>query len=202
MKAEKDKYITKEDLAKFLRAAERVDRKLYELFYIHAALGTRITELLLLQWRDVDFKNRRITIPTLKRDKESKAAEERKNFRGDSYVVYPITLSFENEKLFSMLSAMKKKPHELIFPYGRRTLHNKFKAICKLAKINPNYSTHSFRHLQGIATYEVTKDPVKTALRMRHKDLKTTFRYMHLLDRESKAISSQVSNYLFGEKDG
>ena len=203
MKTDRDKFINKEELVKFLKVAREINENLYEIFYTHAVLGTRISELLLLQWKDVDFEKRMITIPTLKRDKDSKFSEKRKNKRGDSYMIFPIALSFENDELFRILSLRRQKPNDIIFPMGRRNLHNKFKEICKIAKINPNYSSHSFRHLQGIATYQVTKDIVKTALRMRHKDMKTSFSYMHLLDRESKEISGQVSDYLFGgEEDG
>lgn len=202
-KTERFKYISPEELSSFLKAAKKLSNFWYMLWFSHATFGTRIQELLLIQWKDIDFETSKVTIPTLKRDKQSEYLEARKACNGEKFTVIPIALNFDNEELFNHLKSYKKAsgggPGELVFPVIKRTAQYKFKEILRLAGL-PNYSTHSFRHLQGLATYEATGDAFKTAHRLRHKKVETAWVYTHVRESEDEKMATDVSKIIFGEK--
>jgi integrase len=202
-KVERDKYISPEELEKFLKAAKKLSVFWHLLWFAHATFGTRIQELLLLRWKDIDFEESKVTIPTLKRDKKSEYLETRTACNGERYTDLPITLKFDNEDLFDKLKAYKKategKPDELVFPVIKRTAQYKFKEILRRAGL-PDYSTHSFRHLQGLATYEATGDAFKTAHRLRHKKVETAWVYTHVRESEDEKMATDVNKIIFGGK--
>lgn len=67
------RFLTKEEIALFLNGAKDFDSKcniqgrnwgelLYEIFYTYLKTGMRETELLVLEWSDIDFENRVISL--------------------------------------------------------------------------------------------------------------------------------------------
>lgn len=218
-KREIDKYMGYSDYQKFITYLKKGEKFWYMLFATQGILGTRIQETLLLTWEDIDFKNQRVLVPTLKRDKDSPLCKTRTACTGQEFKVFPIALTFKGTPwLFQLLLDFYRETKtkeirklgsnprmaDLLFPVSRQAAHLAFKEVCKKAGLNPRYSTHSLRHLQGVLTYSESKDINYTAIRLRHKKVDTSFKYMHMMEAEDSEISRKVGavmTKLMGEEE-
>lgn len=202
-KEESDKFLTPEEFRKFLEEARNKSAFWYLFFRTHAMLGTRIGEICLLQWKDLDLKNSRVKIPTLKRGRKS-ATELKKDYLGRKHYVEMLWIELEDEDLLDIFKTLKEEhepgEEDLLFKTSKRAAQNMFKKICTSANLNPKYSTHAFRHLHGLVTYETTGDLLKTANRLRHKKPATATIYIHLLEGEKRDIAKAVKSHLLGEE--
>ena len=74
------------------------------------------------------------------------------------------------------------------------SFYKQIKNICGKSKIEKNnkISPHTLRHFFGTSIYENTNDLVLTQEAMRHSDLSTTRRYVHI---NQKKIQEALSNF-------
>ena len=130
--------------------------------------GLRRKELIYLEWKDVDFKNNRITV------------ENKEDFHTKSYKARTIPF---NKKLKNILLPYKKT-NGYCFTNGQNTqwlnnISRDFAAFCKRAGLE-NCTLHVLRHtfasqlvMAGVSIYKVSQW-------LGHSDVKTTMIYAHL----------------------
>jgi integrase len=161
-------FFSKEDFKKLL---ETIDDKPFK-FLVEIAINTglRQMELITLQWDQVDFKDRLITLNN--RNHITKGKKLRS---------IPLNL-----KALQILSELElSRTNELVFTRDGNKLtqdyvSKKFKKYIKETKINPQLNFHSLRHTfaswlvqRGVGIYQVSK-------LLGHVDIKTTQIYAHV----------------------
>lgn len=132
------------------------------LFTLLANLGPRISEALLLTWKDMDFDRGELTIRTLKRKKPT-------------YDVLPM-----NSRIKETLLSFKNGQHqtERVFPVSRRVAYNVFNACLHRAGIPPR-RLHALRHSAATRLYAKTKDILFVQRILRHASISSTMIYTH-----------------------
>lgn len=140
--------------------------------------GVRISDILLLRWENIKSNNR-IEYSMKKTKDESalplnelslnilKSYEENRSSRN---FVFPFMSGSENETNFKIL----EKKLDSKKTYINKTL----KQIATLAKIEKNITTHIARHSYAGFTIEAGNNPAITKRILKHKEQKTTDRYI------------------------
>lgn len=143
---------------------------LKEIVIFAANTGVRVSELINLEWTDVDFHNMTARIAN-KDDFETKTKRER---------TIPV-----NESAYSVLSGLERKGNYVFCRLDgrKRDKHfvcRSFKECLRKAGLGEGYSFHSLRHTfasqlvqKGISVYTVQK-------LLGHSNIKTTEIYAHL----------------------
>jgi integrase len=134
--------------------------------------GMRRGEILSLEWSDVDFNNRLITV------KDSKNRESRK---------IPM-----NPTLIRLLKDLKKESQGAdVFHYGAKqyqTVYNEWKTTLKKAGTN-DFRFHDLRHTFASRLIMGGVDLVTVKVLLGHKTIDMTMRYSHLSqDHKRKAV--------------
>lgn len=209
MKAKKGKKIetiwTKEELNMFLEAVER-EKSLewFALFRLLAYTGMRRGEILALEWSDINFKGKAITIS--KSRKKTQAGE----ITGDTKTSNVRTISIDNETL-RIMKEWKKLQNELIgknkivFTNSKctyMTLSSPYKILMDLTeKYNlPVIDIHRFRHIH--TSMLILSNSSEGALgaimeRLGHSDIKTTMNiYNHVLKEQKDEILNNFLEYI------
>lgn len=142
--------------------------------------GLRRGEIFNLQWTDIDWENRLITIG------------ERKN---NTSIIIPV-----KEIVFRMLETMRKTVSSTyVFPGkdGKRryTLRTAFEAACRRAGIK-NLHFHDLRHTFGTDLANKGVDTFTIKQLMGHKSIVSTMRYVHIThERMRKALETDDTIY-------
>ncbi|MGB5895236.1 MAG: tyrosine-type recombinase/integrase, partial [Ignavibacteriaceae bacterium] len=160
-------YYTREDFQKLLDVIDKEDVKDLVIFAVNT--GLRQSELLNLQFRQVNFSNRTIILDNQTHITKSKRIRS-----------VPL-----NETAFNIIQKRNNGREQNVFTIRESGIkqdwivHN-FKKYVLKAKVNPKLHFHSLRHTfaswlvqKGISIYEVSK-------LLGHADIKTTEIYAHL----------------------
>jgi site-specific recombinase XerD len=160
-------YYTREDFQKLLDVIDKEDVKDLVIFAVNT--GLRQSELLNLQFRQVNFNNRTIILDNQTHITKSKRIRS-----------VPL-----NETAFNIIQKRNNGREQNVFTIRESGIkqdwivHN-FKKYVLKAKVNPKLHFHSLRHTfaswlvqKGISIYEVSK-------LLGHADIKTTEIYAHL----------------------
>lgn len=147
----------------FLELIKRTNKKTHKLAFLLAfGSGLRVSEVLKLEPRDIDFKERKIFI------RQGKGSKDR---------IVPLSKGFKEE--YTQLLPLK---------IGERALQKAFKSCANranLLKNKPNLHFHSLRH--GFATHAVSQGipihHVRTA--MGHSNISTTNVYLEMNPKET-----------------
>ena len=151
-----------------------------------ADTGCRISELIQLQWKDIDFDNLLITV----------------NGKGDKQRVIPF--SFELRKFLYRLrqNAPKMGENECPLVFPTRTFNMQRRAnvlrdveqLCAELKINtPPRTLHAFRHSFAINYLRKGGSVFHLQKSLGHSDLGMTRRYANLLTDDLQAVHPKVS---------
>ncbi|KAA3663152.1 MAG: hypothetical protein DWQ10_00775, partial [Calditrichaeota bacterium] len=153
------KYLTKDEVRKLLDTIHDIDFQNLIIFYLYT--GCRRGEALNLTWKDVDLRNRVITI------RETKSGESR---------TIPI-----NEILFDLLSALKNNG-SFVFRFKPCFVTHKFKAYLKLADIEgwKALSLHNLRHTFASHLVMAGRDLYTVGKLLGHSSVTVTQMYAHL----------------------
>lgn len=194
VKNSKDKYLTKDELIKFFECVE--DKNDLVLFRVMAFTGARINEILALQVKDIDFKNKSINIyKTLVRDKYNQIIiNTTKNNKNRLIGIDDKTIEILQEY------TKNKTTDDYIFTtknnnfYCSINISKKLKLICKkygLKKI----TCHTFRHTHATLLFENNVNIKYIQNRLGHTNINTTLSiYTHIL--EDKKIIDNLSNFV------
>ncbi|MFC2165614.1 tyrosine-type recombinase/integrase [Acidobacteriota bacterium] len=149
--------------------------------------GMRISELINLEWTDVDFDNQEIHI-RVKEDWQPKGGKER-------------SIPFSN-KLFNILMNLDRKNNWVFTKAdgGKINLHSIEVKFCKqLRRLNiPNASLHTWRHSQASYLTMKTGDIKAVQEILGHSSLRTTEIYSHLNKKHLHEAVRQLSDLNLG----
>ncbi len=147
--------------------------------------GLRLGEICALQWKDIDFENKTITI-----DKTMIRLHDKESGHTRVYIEKPKTLSSNRvipmpEALTVHLRARKAAYDEAYVTTGMmrynepRTYYERYKRILKECGISP-HSFHCLRHTFATNCVQQGFDPKTLSEILGHSDVKVTFdKYIH-----------------------
>ena len=156
------------------------------ILMIAIVTGMRLSEILKMRWKDINFRLGTIRIPK----ENSKSKKER---------VVPIDMV-----LYNVLDSIEEKG-EYVFINDwtgghRKDVREAFKAACKRAGIpygrDKGLIFHDLRHLAAYRLVKLT-DIVTASKILGHADVKMTLRYCHPSDKDKKLAIEKASEILF-----
>lgn len=183
------------------------NKRYYHLFIILLNTGARIGEIMALEWKDVDFKNSKISIKkSLYYDNNGLAhlnkIPKNKHSIRDIYVNSE-TMEIFKEKLEIYNNNKNEfknyfKDDGFVFSRSDGSLEKQgcsayFSELIK-RKVDITSPTHSLRHTHATFLVEAGYDPKSIQLRMGHKDLKTTLNiYTHISVEQRKQLGTNIN---------
>ncbi|MFS9197140.1 tyrosine-type recombinase/integrase [Streptococcus parasanguinis] len=200
--------LTKEELNKFLTLAKKDARPvLYTAWHTLAYTGLRRGELLGLEWSDVDFKNKTIsvskTLVTINGKLSTQSPKTKRSARtislDDSTVQVLKDWKLEQKKLFFKYGV---KPTNIVitntkgghfdFAHFRDELRY-FLGKHKLKQ----FSVHSLRHTHASLLFEAGIEPKTISDRLGHSNIQTTLdMYTHLNDKQRSDVADRLLKFL------
>lgn len=213
-KIKKKNFYSKNELKQFLECAKRDNNKMiYPLFRIAAYTGVRSGELIALNWKDVDFNKKTISIsktivydPVLKKrliTPPKTSASIRTIFLDDETLRVLKIWKTTQARLLLSQGINAAKGDSLIFPNAKNcipspTMPNSL--LVDFYKRNPNLrkiSTHGFRHTHATLLLEAGLNIKDVQERLGHSDIKTTLGiYSHVTDDKKKETSVKFADFL------
>ncbi len=194
-KPERDKYLTPAGVRRLVAAANAVDREAALAFRLAYFFGLRCGEVADLKAGDIDLDHGQLWVRTLKRGGGAKRGPGRPRRKIPYYLredrpVFPVPIPRNAEARRTVEDAKHRaagSPGFYVFPgriAGRpRTtawFRDVFRRCARRARLSPGASFHSLRHSYGTLVAAATKDPIAVRNYLRHSNLETTSRYMHL----------------------
>ena len=186
-KSEDQLYITHRQAERLAATARKMGGRHEALVLLGLNLGTRISELVALKGSDFDFDEGRVLITTLKRRRHTRL---------------PVYFSPQLGKLLKRLVAKRKG---FLFPrqsgaWGKRrgghisrwTGLRIFREVSERAGLPERITPHAMRHYCAIKLLEATNDIEFVARQLRHANLQTTQKYLHLLPERAAARAAMV----------
>lgn len=200
--------LTKKELNKFLTLAKKDARPvLYTAWHTLAYTGLRRGELLGLEWSDVDFKNKTIsvskTLVTINGKLSTQSPKTKRSARtislDDSTVQILKEWKLEQKKLFFKYGV---KPTNIVitntkgghfdFAHFRDELRY-FLGKHKLKQ----FSVHSLRHTHASLLFEAGIEPKTISDRLGHSNIQTTLdMYTHLNDKQRSDVADRLLKFL------
>ncbi|MGM8140072.1 tyrosine-type recombinase/integrase [Enterococcus italicus] len=206
LKVEEDlNFYDKEQLKLFLKYAEKgTNYRAYVFFRLAAFTGARKSEILALQWSDIDFEAKILTInKSLSKTREGYIISTTKN----SSSVRKISLD-ENT-----LEIIKKFYHDesldsLIFKSESNGILPITKPRKWLIRIQDNIdkdldqplkriTTHGFRHTHASLLFEAGAGIKEVQMRLGHADIQTTMNvYTHVTNHAREQLAEKFNTYI------
>lgn len=200
--------LTKKELNKFLKLAKKDARPvLYTAWHILAYTGLRRGELLGLEWSDIDFKNKTIsvskTLVTINGKLSTQSPKTKRSKRtislDDSTVQVLKDWKLEQKKLFFKYGVKSKnivitntKGGYFDFAHFRDELRY-FLGKHKLKQ----FSVHSLRHTHASLLFEAGIEPKTISDRLGHSNIQTTLdMYTHLNDKQRSDVADRLLKFL------
>lgn len=182
-------YLTKSERDAFLTAAGKADREVRTFCIALAYTGCRISEVLSLTGKSIDFGQRAIVVETLK--KRTKGI-----FRA---IPVPDHLLDTLDMVHGLKEANKGKkgqPDALLWDWSRMTAYRRVMEVMEYAGIpdGPHKSPKGLRH--GFGVIAVTNGiPLNMVSKwMGHASLEVTAIYANALGEEQRQIASKMWN--------
>ncbi|WP_302187852.1 site-specific integrase [uncultured Lactobacillus sp.] len=208
VKKKKDNFYTKDELETFLNGARDAGMMKYTLFRLLAFSGMRIGELIALEWSDVDFFRKTVSInKTVTLDKAGKytigspktASSNRKIMLDDETV--NILKKWRAEQSRRIIYLGKSK-NDLVFPnehgehFMSATVMNWNKKIAEKQGLR-KIGLHGFRHTHASLCFEagLTMQDVKD--RLGHSNISTTMDiYTHVTKSRKEESVQQLAKFM------
>ncbi|MFW6029888.1 MAG: tyrosine-type recombinase/integrase, partial [Halanaerobiales bacterium] len=190
--------MTKEQLKKLLETAKTEDPWMYNFIYTAAYTGMRRSELLGLQWENVDFKNKVIRVREVLVQKIGEGAKLR-----DETKTQTSTRAIKiSDDLAELLEEIKKDQQadadfmgdqyydklDFVFRkedghnYYPSTISNKFSKVRKAADLPDNITPHTCRHTHASLLLQAGVHPKIVQERLGHASITETLdTYSHLI---------------------
>lgn len=208
-KPKKEKIaLAKNELNKFLTLAKKNARPvLYTAWHTLAYTGLRRGELLGLEWSDIDFKNKTIsvskTLVTINGKLSTQSPKTKRSAR---------TISLDDSTV-QILKDWKLKQKKLFFKYGVKPTNivitntkggyfdfahfrDELRYFLGKHKLK-QFSVHSLRHTHASLLFEAGIEPKTISDRLGHSNIQTTLdMYTHLNDRQRSDVADRLLKFL------
>ena len=176
--------LEQDELERILEAAENESLRDYAFLLLLALTGRRVSEALAIHLKDIDFYNKTIRFPLLKRRKEA-------------YQIVPVS-----EKLLKVLRQYIEEyniedPNEKVFPFSRTIALEICHKYGELAGIGHNVYPHMFRHTFASRFLEKLNKPHEIYVLkeiLGHSKIETTMRYLHVNLPKQREIIETIAN--------
>lgn len=204
---EKFEFYSKEELKDFLEEAKNSPLSQYVFFYLLAFTGLRKGEALALNWSDIDFKNKSLSInKTVTRGDKSRLIVNRPKTKNS---VRKVLLDDDTLKLLRQLKTKTNKivsinSEDLIFntdgklynpTISRFWLNNIYSRNKNLKRI----STHGFRHTHASLLFESGAAIKDVQERLGHSNIQTTSNiYTHVTESQNKKVMNNFVSFMNG----
>ena len=200
--------LTKEELKQFLTLAKKDARPvLYTAWHTLAYTGLRRGELLGLEWSDIDFENKTIsinkTLVTVNGSLYTQSPKTKRSTRtislDDATIQVLKNWKLEQKKQFfkngvksTDIVITNIKGSYLDFAYFRDEL-KKFLSTHNLKQ----FSVHSLRHTHASLLFEAGIEPKTISDRLGHSNIQTTLNmYTHLNDKQRSDVADRLLKFL------
>ena len=192
-KIRRSRFLTEEELARFMKAARAESAEDWLLMGLTFAFALRVTEAVSIKWEDVNGLSRQLTIRGLK----SGAVR--------AYDIVP-ELWAPLQRLLK-LNARRPVPSKWVFPARRRdnasshlsaqAAKSLFKRVCRKAGI-ADKSIHDLRHSSAMAMARAGDNLPKIASWLRHTRVASSLQYqVPFVDREhERQMAQRLAKYL------
>lgn len=193
----KDNYYSKNELLEFLRLVkDNFSFEIYCIFRVLAFTGVRRGELCALTWKDVDLKNKTLTI------------SKNMTFIKGGYRISETKTQASNKVIYlddETVNVLKQLRKESTFlPIDTSIFDLTISRICYYSKLIheklPNLkkiSVHGFRHTHATLLYESGVDIKDISNRLGHSNIKTTLDvYTHLTEDKKKDVTEKFSKFM------
>ena len=200
--------LTKEELSNFLTLAKKDARPvLYTAWHTLAYTGLRRGELLGLEWSDIDFKDKTIsvskTLVTINGKLSTQSPKTKRSAR---------TISLDDATI-QILKDWKLEQKKLFFKYGVKSrnivITNAKGGYFDFAHFRDElryflgrhrlkqFSVHSLRHTHASLLFEAGIEPKTISDRLGHSNIQTTLdMYTHLNDKQRSDVADRLLKFL------
>lgn len=207
------KFYTKEQLQTFLQnTKENHSTKIYTFFRLLAYTGIRKSEALALQWEDVDFFNKTLTIGKTIAQNEfnqvvlqvPKTKSSTRTIQLDETTIKQL-LIWQKEQLKIMIfhGYNTNSPKQFIFTTNENKLYYPQVAnhwldwIYKKTPMETQITPHGFRHTHCSLLFESGASIKEVQERLGHKDIKTTMNiYAHVSPQTTKKTGDRFAKFM------
>lgn len=207
------KFYTKEQLQTFLQnTKENHSTKIYTFFRLLAYTGIRKSEALALQWEDIDFFNKTLTIGKTIAQNEfnqvvlqvPKTKSSTRTIQLDETTIKQL-LIWQKEQLKIMIfhGYNTNSPKQFIFTTNENKLYYPQVAndwldwIYKKNPMETQITPHGFRHTHCSLLFESGASIKEVQERLGHKDIKTTMNiYAHVSPQTTKKTGDRFAKFM------
>lgn len=179
--------LSKQEVKRLLLSVTHLkERVLFGLIY---DTGMRISEVLSLLIKDVDFERKQIHINLGKGKKDRYVTLSGHGVRG---LRKYLTLHQPNDYVFENVTRRG-------IPLGPTTIRKRLKEMVEIAGIQKTVCVHTLRHTYATHQLEAGQNIVALQLALGHAFIQTTMIYLHIAQLEGKKTSGCL-DYLYGEQ--
>lgn len=205
-------YYSKDELLDFIEITKSYPDPLYPIFRILAFTGLRKGELLGLRWKDIDFRNKTLSV------KQTLATVEnwRLEFQVPKTEKSLRTISLDDETL-QVIKRWQLKQKELFLQFGIKALKKGDQLLFTTEENKPYYldfinhnlklivkehnlkyiTPHGFRHTHCSLLFESGASLKEVQVRLGHTDIKTTMDiYAHVSKRQTEETASRFADFM------
>lgn len=201
--SEPRKPFSEDDLTRFNNQLKKEPFEKRLFFQLLEMTGFRLSEGLGLEWRDINFKKKTISV---KRSRNDDGLGPTKTPSGVRTIAIDNTLAKPLRQLMIQAKAAKLKTgdtftnEDLLFSFKHVSAHYYFRSIIKAAGIPEcEYVIHSLRHTHATMLIGAGVSPVDVAKRLGHSDPSITLKiYSHAIksnDAKSAEIFANLVNF-------
>ena len=186
------KFYTREELLQFLKIVkENYSSDVYIIFHLLAYTGMRVGELRALTWKDIDLKNKTLTINKNMMNVGSKSTVSNTKTKTSERIIFLDDTTIKELKEFRKNSNSFNITGRLVTNPKKYYISTTLKAILirfpELGKITP----HGFLHTHATLLFEGGSTPKDVQNRLGHKDITTTLNtYTHITEEKNKETTS------------
>ena len=186
------KFYTKKELLQFLKIVkENYSSDVYIIFHLLAYTGMRVGELRALTWKDIDLKNKTLTINKNMMNVGSKSIVSETKTKTSERIIFLDDTTIKELKSFRKNSVSFSITGRLVTNPSKYYIGNTLKKILvrfpELSRITP----HGFRHTHATLLFEGGSNSKDVQNRLGHKDITTTLNtYTHITEEKSKETTA------------
>jgi integrase len=205
------KYLSPEETRKFLEVAK--GNKWFALFFMVIESGLRPEEYLGLQWKDIDFEQKQLSVRRAAIEKkgggfsftEPKTKKSRRKIPISNSVLIALKSHRRNQLEERMKIASDYQNNDLVFaselgtPLQRKNLTDRhFKPLLKKAEL-PNIRLYDLRHTTATLLLSAGENPKVVSERLGHASIVLTLdTYSHVLPTMQESATDKLEKMMFG----